>query len=384
MFFRRLSAVIPLAIAVLLTACGGVAGPSPQQDKAATATVKNVIVVVMQNRSFDHLFGTFPAVDGIRPGVAGYTQKDAKGATVSPMLLTETSVADLPHGRDEYLRVWDSGAMDKFALYNGDVSLGYYDSSTPGVDRLWSWAQQYALDDQFFTSVMSSAPSNQLFMVAASDNDFPFSVQPFYGPCNTEATAKAPYTFTNLGDQLSQKGVSWAWYQEPLWDCAAGYIAQQNPFQYFTSTHDSPNLRDYSRFSQDLASGTLPAVSFVQPAPIHSTHPGSGSITDGLEWLDSFLLQVKSSQVWPGVVVIVLWDEGGGWWDHVPPPQVDQQGYGIRVPLLVISPFAKNNYVSHVQMDNVSILKFIQENWGLPPLNSRNAGAASLGDLFTF
>ncbi|HYG98211.1 MAG TPA: alkaline phosphatase family protein [Terriglobales bacterium] len=381
-----LSSALPvLLLALSISGCGGVGGSrSPSSQPPSTSPIKNVIVVVMQNRSFDHLFGTFAGVDGVRAGVPGYSQKNGKGETVTPRLLQQTTVSDLPHGREEYLRVWNSGGMDRYALHNGDISLGYYDATTPGVDRLWSWAQQYALADRFFTSVMSSAPSNQLFMVAASDNNFPFSVHPFYGPCNTETTTPAPYTFRNLGDQLTEAGISWGWYQEHLWDCANGYIPQQNPFQYFTSTHESPSLRDYSRFLQDLTSGTLPAVSFVQPGPSESTHPSGGSITNGLNWLDGLIRQIQASSVWPGVALIVLWDESGGWWDHVPPPQVDQEGYGMRVPLLVISPHAKRNYVSHVQLDNVSVLKFIQENWGLPPLNSRNQAATGLDDLFAF
>jgi phospholipase C len=131
-------------------------------------------------------------------------------------------------------------------------------------------------------------------------------------------------------------------------------------------------------------SGTLPAVSFVQPNPRNSTHPAAGSITEGLMWLDDLIKQVQASPVWPGVALIVIWDESGGWWDHVPPPQVDQEGYGMRVPLLVISPHAKRNYISHTQMDNVSVLKFIQETWGLTPLNTRNQASSGLNDLFSF
>jgi phospholipase C len=244
----------------------------------------------MQNHWFDNLFGTFPGADGIRPGEAGYTQQDSQGASVSPHLLTEVATPDLPHGRDEYLRTWNSGGMDQYAFYNGVLSLGYYDKTTPGMDRLWSWASQYAVADHFFASVMSSAPSNQLFMMAASDNNFPHSVQPFYGPCNNGGTTEAPYTFANLGDQLSGAGITWAWYQENLWQCNQDYIAPQNPFQYFTSTHKSPNLQDYANFDRALDSGTLPAVAFVQPAPDHSMHPGSGSMTNGLLWLDQFLI----------------------------------------------------------------------------------------------
>jgi phospholipase C len=103
-----------------------------------------------------------------------------------------------------------------------------------------------------------------------------------------------------------------------------------------------------------------------------------------MKWLDGFLHEVQASSIWNNAVVLVVWDASGGWWDHVPPPQVDTQGLGPRVPILAISPFAKKNYISHVQMDDVSILRFIQKVHGLDPLNSRNQASADLGDLFLF
>ena len=168
----------------------------------------------MQNRSFDNLFGVFPGANGIQPGVPGFSQKDAKGVTVTPQLLTNDATGDLPHARNDFLRVWDSGAMDKYAFFNGDISMGHYDNTTPGMSTLWSWAQQFALADNFFASVMGDAPSNQLYMVAADDNGTPGTLQPFFPPCNTEVKAKAGYTFQHVGDQLAAKGLTWAWYQE--------------------------------------------------------------------------------------------------------------------------------------------------------------------------
>jgi phospholipase C len=115
-------------------------------------------------------------------------------------------------------------------------------------------------------------------------------------------------------------------------------------------------------------------------------HPGSGAVTIAASWLDNFIQSVQNSSIWPDTAIIVIWDEGGGWYDHVPPPAVDSQGLGVRVPMLVISPFAKRGYISHVQMDHVSILKFIQWNWSLPSLNARNSSPASgdLRDMFQF
>jgi phospholipase C len=318
--------------------------------------------------------------------VPGFSQKDAKGNTVTPFLLTDPVTPDLNHDRSDYVATWNNGAMDGFARNNGTLSLGHYDNTTPGVDLLWGWAQQFALADNFFASVMADAPTNQLMLVAADDNGSPFSIEPFFGPCNTTgATAHAGYTFQNVGDQLTAKGISWAWFNENLHDCGH-YISQQNPFQFFTSTHAAPNIRDLDELTAALPSGNVPAVSFVQAGPANSSHPGSGSLTVAMNWLDGFIKSVQASPVWNQSAIIVLWDASGGWWDHVPPPQVDavNQGFGPRVPMLVISPFAKKGYVSHVQMDDVSILKFIQQVNKLDPLNARTQSSNDITDMFTF
>lgn len=142
--------------------------PSPSPTPAAPR-LSNIIVVVMQNRSFDHLFGTFPGANGIQPGEPGFTQTDASGKTVSAFFQTNTAIADLPHLRGNLTADWDNGLMDKFAFTGGDDAMGHYDNTTPGVDLLWSWAQQFALADNFFPSAMGDAPSNQLYLIAASD-----------------------------------------------------------------------------------------------------------------------------------------------------------------------------------------------------------------------
>jgi phospholipase C len=165
--------------------------PTPTPTPVTQAVVKNVIVVIMQNRSFDNLFGTFPGANGIQPGVPGFTQKTSTGATVTPQLLTSVSTPDLPHTRNDFLRTVDNGLMDKFAFFNGATSMGHYDNTSPGVGTLWSWAQQFALADNFFPSVMGDAPSNQLYLVAADDNNDPGTLQPFFPPCNTQVKASA-------------------------------------------------------------------------------------------------------------------------------------------------------------------------------------------------
>ena len=346
--------------------------------------IQHLVVVQLQNHSFNNLFGVFPGVDGITPDVNGYSQADANGNVITPYQLATASTGDLPHGRTQYLRVWDQGKMDKYAYYNGSLSMGYYDNTMPGIDKLWGWAQQFALADNYFASVMSDAPANELYMVSAADNNFVWEVQPYYGPCQTADSNAKPYTFTNVGDQMSSHNFSWAWFSENYGACGSGYLPMQNPFQYFTSTNNTSHIQALTNFYTLLDGGSLPALSYIHPNPNHSMHPGSGSITIAANWLDGFITRVQNSSQWSSTAIVILWDESGGWWDHVSPAAVDAQGLGPRVPMIVISPYAKRGYVSHVQMDHISVLRFIQWNWSLGSLNTRNTQSNDMLDMFQF
>jgi len=133
-----------------------------------------------------------------------------------------------------------------------------------------------------------------------------------------------------------------------------------------------------------LSSASLPSVMWIQPSPGHSMHPGQGNIANGIEWLDDLVQSAKASSSWSSTAIIVLWDESGGWYDHVAPPQLNNTiGLGARAPVLVISPLAKPNHISHVQMDWVSILRFIQYNWALGPFSdpSQAAREQQSGDI---
>lgn len=176
---RPYSALLVLASLCTIVACRGIDGgdtpsPIPGDPGVTSSPVKHLVVVVMQNNSFDHLFGTFPGANGAKPGDPGFVQQDAQGDSVSPHKLTEVAPADLLHSHNAFVRMVNGGRMDRFAAENGARALGFFDNTTPGVDRLWAWAQQFALADNFFASAMGDAPTNQLYLVAASDNDFIF------------------------------------------------------------------------------------------------------------------------------------------------------------------------------------------------------------------
>jgi phospholipase C len=412
-----------LSICAIMTACGGgnASGgssqpltPRPPAAQVPRSGINHLIVVIMQNNSFDHLFGTYPSANGLDPGAASYNQVDQAGNTVHPVLLTDLNPPELNHTRNSYLIAYDSGKMDKYAWENGDASMDYYDSTTLGtaadgqkfgISTIWGYAQQFALADNFYASAMASEPSNMLYMISA---DVGTGSDPYGYPQLDACTAglfqqnqgaganiTPPLTFPNVGDQLSAAKISWTWYHEFYSNeqngTCTGYVPQENAFQYFQSTANTPNVQDFTSadFQNVLASGSLPSVTWVTPSPAHSMRPGHGDIANGIEWLDSFVQGVKNSPQWADTAVIVFWDESGGWYDHVPPPQLNSTiGLGARVPVLVISPFAKTSYISHRQMDFVSILRFIQWNWALgafsgPTQAAREQQSGDICDLLT-
>lgn len=396
----RFVPVLLLAIVSLALACrgplninqGGIGVPFGGGDPtvATQSPVKHVIVLVFQNRSFDHLFGHYPpppgqTVEAAHPGVPGFTQTDANGASISPTLLTDPNSADMPHGHNDYLKSFNSGLMDGFAKTEGTQAMGFFDQSVPGVDVLYNYASQNILADHYFSSVMTSAPAQGMYLVSAADNNQPFSTQPVFGPCQQPDAAATADTEPNVGDEMNKANVGWTWFHESLGQCGA-YVPQQNPFQYFTSTQNSEHIQDLTVFYAQLQSNQLPSVSFIQMSPSHSGHPGSSSITAAATWLDQLVKKVQASGIANDVAIVAFWDEGGGWYDHVPPPQLDSQGLGIRVPMMVISPLAKKGTVYHGVLDHTSILKFIQWNWGLPALNGRNSDprVGDMRDMFTF
>src|SRR5262245_41641433 len=157
----RFFVTAPLVLGLLsvITSCRGVGvtgstQPIPGDPGATSSPIKHVVVVVMQNNSFDHLFGTFPGANGPKPSDPSFVQNDAQGNPVSPQLLTEIATPDIAHSHAAFVQMVNGGQMNRFAAVNGALAMGFYDNTTAGIDRLWSWAQQFALADNFFASAM--------------------------------------------------------------------------------------------------------------------------------------------------------------------------------------------------------------------------------------
>ncbi len=381
-----------------------------QPPVTPNSSISHLIILMMQNHSFDNLFGTYPGAAGLDPTLASYSQVDKAGNTISPTVVQTLDTGDPEHDLPSYVADWDNGKMDKFAYTEGDLAMQYYDNTVSGqatdgksygISTLWSYAQQYALADNFFASAMNSEPANELYMVAATiHNNHTSSALPpeAYDPCtayqiNSQGgvgTISVPLTETNVGDQLTGNSVPWTFYQTNYANSQNGtcldYVPQEDPFQYFTSTQNSSHIQNFtmSSFKSVLSAGTLPAVVWITPDGAHDMHPGGGNILNGIEWIDEIVQAVQNSSEWQSSAIVVLYDEGGGWYDHVPPPQLSNtQGLGMRVPVTIVSPYAKSNYVSHQQMDFVSILRFIQWNWNLGeiPASAQGTREQQSGDL---
>jgi phospholipase C len=188
-----------------------------------------------------------------------------------------------------------------------------------------------------------------------------------------------------IGERLSEKKISWAWYAGN-WNKAVhgnleGFIPHHQPFLYFKAFDESSQARtihllDEDDFIKAIDEGTLPSVAFYKPAAKHDSHPGYSNMKESEDHVFAIIDKLEHSKQWAKMLVIVTYDDSGGFHDHVSPPKRDRFGPGIRIPTLILSPFAKKGEVDHTVYDSTSILKLIEKRFGLAPLNSsyKNAG----------
>lgn len=380
--------------------------------------IKYVIVICQENRSFDSYFGTYPFAPGFKPlpgtpfvnGIpAGSYNPDKKGNPIYAYRFTKNQkiTADPEHGYETMMEAYNKGKMDKFYFVSarkhvdkGMAAMGHYDAET--IPEYWNYAQNYSLADNWFQPVFGSSTPGALYLVAAQSGTKKDPIiggqRPAYGPYGADKPTNLadPLTYPNIGDLLSEKKISWKWYQGGYRDgvhATHKYVAHHNPFQYFKNFSTGKykaNLCDYDQFKIDLDAGKLPHVVFVKAEEGENEHPGSAPAETNFSV--KTIEALKKSKYWKDCLVILTFDESGGFWDHVPPPQIAKenlapdglQGCGPRIPALLISPYAKRNYVSHVQYDNTSILKFIEWNYGIRNLNNRDKNAANLLDMLKF
>ena len=353
------------------------------------------------------------------------------------------------------------GANNRFVASGsvGAWAMGHWDGSKL---KLWKWAQEYTLADHFFMAAFGGSFLNHQWLICACTPQFPdapesmrakldakgrlvrkpsspasvmtgpvevfdgqvtpdgYAVntsQPPYQPSGHPPAAGGsldladparwpvpPQTQRTIGDALSEKGVSWAWYsggwnaatadgrrpadqkREVIYNGARGALAFQphhQPFNYFArfapgTAERAAHLRDGEDFLQAIDRGTLPAVSFYKPVGRLNQHPSYTDLQQGDAHADEVLQRLRRSPQWNKMLVIVTYDENGGYWDHMPPPQGDRWGPGTRVPALIISPFARRGYVDKTPYDTTSILKLLTRRFKLEPLPGVRPGAGDL------
>ena len=411
-----------LLLCLCAGACSGGGGSGASPVPVATARppagpkIEHVVVVIQENRSYDNLFATFPGADGATSGKThdGRTLRLKKGNLVSK---------DLNHMHSGFLTECDLHAnacrMDGFDLARfgssgqdgpaGTYAYRYVDPAQ--IAPYWAMAKRYVLADRMFqTQSSGSFTAHQDLIRGNTSIDDTDSVidSPSRGPWGCDAphgrgeTTKTSlitsdgrylfnrgpfpcFTYGTLRDLLDARGLSWAYYTPSIAPGNTGFL--WSAFDAIRAVRYSAEWKrnvvtPETAVLRDAAAGRLPAVSWVIPDAANSDHP-YGHDT-GPSWVAQIVNAVGTGPDWKSTAIVVVWDDWGGFYDHVPPPQLDYQGLGFRVPMLVVSPYARRGYVSHTSYEFASILRFIEDNWKLGRVGDNDERAASIAGCFDF
>jgi phospholipase C len=389
-----LAAIVLLS---LLAAISPLAAQNAQLQPSDITAIHHIVFIIKENRTFDNLFGTFPGADG------STTARLSTGQIISLGHTPDTMARDLDHGWSGALADIDNGKMDKFDVgalcnMNGDL-LCLTQYSQQDIPNYFTYAQNFVLADRMFAS--SNAPSfaNHLYSVAAQSGGAvanPSTKGVSWGCDAASGTTFASVDeqgnlsnqfpcldFQTLADSLQMAGVAWKYYAPP--STSGGYI--WSALDAIDHIRNGPlwtqNVVPDTQFVTDALSGQLPAVSWLVTSSSQSEHPPS-SVCAGENWTVSQINAVMQGPDWNSTAIFLAWDDFGGFYDHVPPPIIDQYGLGIRVPLLIISPFSKPGFVSHTTYEFSSFLKFVEERFALSPLAARDGAANDMLDSFDF
>ncbi|MGB8910106.1 MAG: alkaline phosphatase family protein [Candidatus Cybelea sp.] len=427
-----------VTVAAFLTGCQGNAGLGSQTEipgarHQTSGLIQHVVIIVQENRSFNNLFMGYP---GATTQSYGYNSKKQQ-ITLQPVTLATTW--DLEHDANGFFKScrgtgsikgtncrmngfnkekWTCGVGSGPSCPNANPPYSYVPQQE--VQPYWDMANQYVLADEMFASDfdISSFVSHQYIIAAVNPNasvNYPFSLWgctggpadqiPILGPNRQVPDGEeAPcWDPTTLGDELDNAGLTWAFYASKIRgagsfgcgssgmesDHSKGRTGIWSAYQAIKHICYGPDwkadmITPPSQFLTDVANGNLRNVTWITPTYANSDHGGSGSKT-GPSWVASVVNAIGESQFWDSTAIFIFWDDSGGWYDPVAPAYVDNDGLGFRLPLLVISPYAKQGYVSHVNYEHGSILRFVEDQFNLGRLAASDARANSPeGDCFDF
>jgi phospholipase C len=403
-----------------------------------SSPIKHVVVVIQENRTFDNLFATFPGADGTTTGEAEAVpvaeQSQCPIDRKEKVNLTEGNLAvgdDFGHKYSDVQIDYENGNMDGFDVDpipagGGKIAcLHPYQYVNPSqIAPYWDIAQQYVLADHMYqTQGSGSFTAHQDLIAGGTAIDSHESIiddpSGFPWGCDSPSIAttslfttdgqyepgKGPFPcftqYETLRDRLDAAKISWKYYTEKVVPPPNGDTAGiWNAFDAISAVRHSAEWGKKVTFNdklifKDISAGHLPAVSWVTPDALNSDHPqeleGGKDVDYGPSWVASIVNAIGKSKYWKSSAIVILWDDYGGFYDHESPVFFDNQGgLGFRVPMLIVSPYARETsssqpgYISHTQYETASILKFVEVNWGLKPLQLPDTRATSIGDSFNF
>ena len=374
--------------------------------------IRHIVIIMQENRAFDHYFGTYPGADGIpmKDGVSTVCIPAPAGGCVRPYHDANDTNYGGPHGEFDSLADIDNGKMDGFlrqqqagirnqcngtsnytecmeGLATADA-VGYHNRRE--IPNYWAYADNFVLQDRLFASAATWSLPEHLFIVSGwsarcSSADPMSCTNELQVPerllldKNGTPTAVPRYAWTDLTYLLHAKQVSWAYYldegDQPDCDNDAMFCEAQpqrvgvpqiwNPLPWFETVqknNQTGNVQSLDNYFVDVKSGNLPQVSWITPNNRVSEHPPS-SISTGQAYVTAIINAAMEGPDWNSTAIFLAWDDWGGFYDHVVPPKVDQNGYGLRVPALVISPYAKKGYIDHQTLSFDAYLKFIEDDF---------------------
>ncbi|GAC1630318.1 MAG: hypothetical protein NVS4B2_13350 [Chloroflexota bacterium] len=366
---------------------------------APTDPIQHIVIIAKENRSFDNYFGTFPHADGTTSGTTSIGQR------VRLLHTPDHTLLDIGHAGDAARVAVANGAMNGFDLLPGaiqdgeDIALSQLHQND--IPNYWQYAHTFTLDDHFFSTINGPSFPNHLMLVAASSNNTddnpvlnsqhswgcdagPYTKVEQADPMSGERHFVKPcFDMSTIPDLLERAKISWKYYAPGKFQ--SGYIwSSLDSIKHIRETSIwQTNVPDTAQFMADIKSGTLPQVTWLVMNEGVSEHPPHSACA-GENWTVKQLNALMQSPLWASTAVFLTWDDFGGFYDHVPPPHLNYIAYGPRVPTIVISPYARPSFVDHKQYDFASILRYIEDKYGLPRLSEYDRRAASIVGSFDF
>ncbi len=367
----------PILLLALLLA-SPIASAAAQSSSTSTSNlpIKHIFIFVEENHTFDNYFGYYPGVNGLanaRPQpVPGST------ATVAPFEINNATgftyegpvKQDLCHmticARTDYA----NGTMTGFiAGEKSNTTMGYFNPKV--IPYYWDYASQYVLMDNFYSPFMGPSLPNHIYLLAGQSGGL------------LDNNISYPFTFPTIVSELDAAHVSWAYYAG-MHAVTNGWNPLPSDVPFKQAHPDLAGLKETTDFVGDVSQPGFPSVAWIMPeADPLSEHPPY-NVTNGEQAVTSEIDAVMKSQYWSSSAIILTWDDYGGWYDNAAPPQVDQYGFGFRVPALIISPYAKQGVVDGTLSEFASTLKLIETVFNLPSMTQRDAKASDLLEAFDF